>query len=51
MGVAALSALKGDGKRDAVFLLKIVFFLGWLGVFSAVAAKRVVCLGTRFGTY
>ena len=49
MGVAALSALKGDGKRDAVFLLKIVFFLGWLGVFSVVAAKRIICLSTRLG--
>ena len=49
MGIAALSVLEGDGKRNAAFLLKIVFFLGWLGVFSTVAAKYIVRLGMCLG--
>ena len=51
VGVAALLVLKGDSKRDVAFLLKTVFFLGWLGVFSTAAAKYIVYFSIYFGIY
>ena len=51
MGVTALSVLEGDGKCNTAFLLKTVFFLGWLGVFSAPVAKRVIWLSIYLSTY
>ena len=51
MGIAALLVLEGDGKRDVAFLSETVFFLGWLGVFSTIAAKHIVYLGTHLSIY
>jgi hypothetical protein len=48
VGVAALSAIEGDGKSDAAFLSETAFFSGWLGFLRRAAApKRAAYLGAR----
>ena len=51
IGVTALLAPGGDGKRNIAFLLETVFFLGWLGFFSRAAPNRVARFSIRLSTH